>query len=249
MTRIDWTQVGQRYFEAGIDRGVLFVDGSSGVPWVGLVNFSQKQSGGESSPRYLDGIKISNRSSPEEFEGTLEAFNYPPEFERCDGTYRAENGLRVTQQQRKSFHMVYRSKIGNDVAGLDRAYRLHLLYNLRAQPSDRGYRTLVDQNEPITFSWNITSRAVPVTGFRPSAHYMVDSRDIPTELLTQLENLLYGTEETEPSIPTPGELLFMFDSYLDEIYDAGTPYTPVFVTYDAGDPYEPVVQTIDGGAL
>jgi hypothetical protein len=249
MTRIDWTQVGQRYYETGIDRGVLFVDDNPGVPWVGLVNFNQNQSGGESSPRYLDGIKVSNRSSPEELEGTLEAFTFPTEFERCDGTYRAENGLRVSQQRRRPFHMVYRSKIGNDTVGLDRAYKLHLLYNLRAEPSDRSYHTLVDQSEPITFSWKVTSRAVPVEGFRPSAHFMVDSRDIPAELLTQLENLLYGTEEAEPSIPTPGELLFMFDSYLDEVYDAGTPYTPVFVTYDAGDPYEPVVATIDGGAL
>lgn len=249
MTRIDWTQVGQRYFEAGIDRGVLFVDGSSGVPWVGLVNFNQRQSGGESSPRYLDGIKISNRASPEEFEGTLEAYTHPVEFERCDGTYRAENGLRVTQQRRRPFSMVYRSKIGNDVSGLERAYKLHLLYNLKAEPSDRGYHTLVDQNEPITLSWNITSRAVPVEGFRPSAHFIVDSRDIPAELLTELENLLYGTEDTESTLPSPGELLFMFDSYLDEVYDAGTPYTPVFETYDAGDPDEPVLETIDGGAL
>lgn len=249
MTRIDWSQVGQRFFEAGIDRGVLFTENGQGIPWVGLVNFNQKQSGGESSPRYLDGIKISNRTSPEEFEGTLEAYTYPIEFERCDGTYRAENGLRITQQRRRPFSMVYRSKIGNEVAGLERAYKLHLMYNLKAEPSDRGYKTLVEQNEPLTFSWNITSRAVPVEGYRPSAHFIVDSRDIPAELLIELENLLYGTEDTDPSLPTPGELLFMFDSYLDEVYDAGDPYTPVFVTYDAGDPYEPVVATIDGGAL
>lgn len=249
MTRLDWSQVGQRYFEAGIDRGVLFVNGNPGIPWVGLVNFNQSQSGGESSPRYLDGIKISNRSSPEEFEGTLEAFTYPIEFERCDGTYRADNGLRITQQRRRPFNMVYRSKIGNENAGLERAYKLHLMYNLTAEPSDRGYQTLVDQNEPLKLSWKITSRAVPVEGYRPSAHFIVDSRDIPAELLTQLEDLLYGTEDTDSSLPTPGELLFMFDSYLDEVYDAGTPYTPVFVTYDAGDPYEPVVLTIDGGAL
>lgn len=249
MTRIDWSEVGQRYFEAGIDRGVLFINGNPGVPWIGLVNFSHKQSGGESSPRYLDGIKISNRSSPEEFEGTLEAFTYPVEFERCDGTHRAENGLRVTQQRRQTFNMVYRSKVGDEIAGLSRAYKLHLMYNLKADPSDRGYRTLIDQTEPQTFSWNITSRAVPIEGFRPSAHFIIDSRDIPAELLTQLEDLLYGTEETDSSLPTPGELLFMFDSYLDEVYDAGTPYTPVFVTYDAGDPYEPVIATIDGGAL
>jgi hypothetical protein len=249
MTRIDWSQTGQRYFEAGIDRGVLYVENNPGVPWIGLVNFNQQQSGGESSPRYLDGIKISNRSSPEEFEGTLEAYTYPVEFERCDGTYRADNGLRITQQRRRSFNMVYRSKIGNEVVGLDRAYKLHLMYNLKAEPSDRGYRTLIDQTEPLMFNWKLTSRAIPIEGFRPSAHFIVDSRDIPAELLTQLEDLLYGTETTDASIPTPGELLFMFDSYLDRVYDAGTPYTPVFITYDAGDPFEPVVATIDGGAL
>jgi hypothetical protein len=249
MTRIDWAQVGHHYFEAGIDRGVLFVDDNPGVPWIGLVNFNHKQSGGEASPRYLDGIKISNRSSPEEFEGTLDAYMYPTEFERCDGTYRADNGLRITQQRRRPFNLVYRSKIGNEFVGLERAYKIHLMYNLSAAPSDRGYKTLVDQNEPLTFSWGITSRAVPVEGYRPSAHFIVDSRDVPAELLTQLEDILYGTEDAEPSMPTPGELLFLFDSYLDEVYDAGTPYTPVFAIYDAGDPYEPVVQIIDGGAL
>jgi hypothetical protein len=249
MTRIDWARAGERYFEAGIDRGVLYVNGNPGVPWVGLVNFNQTQSGGEPAERYLDGIKISNRTSPEQFEGTLEAYTYPVEFERCDGTYRADNGLRITQQRRIAFHMTYRSKIGNDVAGLDKAYKIHIMYNLRAQPSDRGYRTLIDQNEPLVFSWKLTSRAVAILGHRPSAHFIVDSRDIPAELLVQLEDILYGTELTNPSIPTPGELLFLFDSYLDMIYDAGTPFTPVFVTYDAGTPSTPVDATIDGGAL
>lgn len=249
MTRIDWTRAGDRYFEAGIDRGVLYVGENTGVPWLGLVGFNQNQSGGEAADRYLDGIKISNRSTPEQFEGNLEAYTYPVEFERCDGTYRADNGLRITQQRRVPFHMSYRSKIGNDLAGLEKAYKIHILYNLRAQPSDHGYRTLVEQNEPLTFSWKLTSRAVAVLGHRPSAHYIVDSRDIPTELLVQLEDILYGTELTEPSIPSPGELLFLFDSYLDMIYDAGTPFTPVFVTYDAGTPSTSVDATIDGGAL
>jgi hypothetical protein len=249
MTRIDWARAGDRYFEAGIDRGVLYVGDNPGVPWVGLVNFNQNQSGGETAGRYLDGIKISNRSTPEQFEGTLEAYTYPVEFERCDGTYRADNGLRVTQQRRVAFHMTYRSKIGNDLAGLEKAYKIHILYNLKAEPSDHGYHTLVEQNEPSTFSWKLTSRAVAVLGHRPSAHYIVDSRDIPAELLVQLENILYGTELTEASIPSPGELLFLFDSYLDLIYDAGTPFTPVFVTYDAGTPSTSVDATIDGGAL
>lgn len=250
MTSLDWATVGERYYEAGIDRGVLFLDGSPGVAWIGLANFNQTHTGGESSPRYLDGIKISNRSSPEEFEGTLEAFTYPVEFERCDGTYRAENGLRITQQRRKPFGMVFRSKVGDEIAGLQRAYKLHILYNLLAEPSDRGYQTLKDQNEPISFSWKVTSRAVAVEGFRPAAHYIVDSRDIPPPLLASLEDLLYGTDTTDPSLPTPGELFFLFDSYLDTVYDAGSPFTPVFVTYDAGDTTTTVGSTIDsGGAL
>lgn len=249
MTRIDWDRPGEHYFETGIDRGVLYVDDNPGIPWIGLVNFNQSQSGGESAERYLDGIKISNRTSPEEFEGTLEAYTYPTEFEPCDGTHRADNGLRITQQRRRPFNMVYRSQVGNDTTGLGRAYKIHIIYNLRAQPSDRGYHTLAEQNEPLMFSWKLTSRAVAVLGHRPSAHYIVDSRDIPAELLTQLEDILYGTETTDPSIPSPGELLFLFDSYLDLIYDAGTPFTPVFITYDAGDPSTPVDATIDGGAL
>jgi hypothetical protein len=249
MTRIDWSGVGERYFEAGIDRGVLYVDSDPGVAWIGLVNVSKSQSGGTAVARYLDGIKISNRTSPEEFEGTIEAFTYPIQFESCDGTTRIENGLRITQQRRKSFGMIYRSKVGNDVAGLDLGYKLHVLYNLKAEPSDRAFATLTDQNEPVTFSWKVTSRAVAVEGYRPSAHYVIDSRDIPAELLTAVEDILYGSDTTDPTLPSPGELVFMFDAFLDEVYDAGSPYTPVFVTYDAGTPATSITDTIDGGAL
>jgi len=247
MTRLDWGQTGERFFEAGIDYGVLFVDSNPGVPWIGLVGFTEKNSGGESSPRYLDGIKISNRTAPEEFEGTLEAYTYPLEFERCDGTYTAQNGLRIAQQKRRPFSMSYRSKVGNEIQGLELGYKLHLLYNLTAEPSDREYQSLKDQNDPITFSWKITSRAAVIDGYRPTAHFIVDSRDVPAELLANLEDILYGTDTINSSIPSPGELLFMFDSYLDSVYDAGTPYTEVFATYDAGDTTTAVVTTIDGG--
>lgn len=249
MTRIVWTGVGERFFEAGVDRGVLYVGNNPGVPWIGLINVSKKQSGGQAAPRYLDGIKISNRASPEEFEGTIEAFTYPTEFEQCDGTGRLENGLRVTQQRRKTFGMVYRSRVGNDLSGIEAGYKLHILYNLRAEPSDAGYRTLTDQLEPITFSWDVTSRPELVAGHRPSAHYVVDSRDVPAGLLQTLEDLLYGTEITDPALPTPGELVFLFDSFEDLVYDAGSPYTPVFATYDAGTPFDTFDETIDGGAL
>jgi len=248
MTRLDWDRTGERFFEAGADQAVLYINGLSGVSWSGLVGFSHTQSGGESSPRYLDGVKISNRTAPEEFEGTLEAYTYPTEFERCDGTARADNGLRITKQRRKPFNMAYRTKIGNDVDGLDAAYKLHFLYNLTAEPTDRSYKTLTDQTEPLTFSWKVTSRGVAVSGYRPTAHFYIDTRDIPSGLLQDLEDILYGTDTTDASLPEPDELFFMFDSYSDTVYDAGSPLTPVFASYDAGTPTTTVDQTIDGGA-
>lgn len=248
MARINWEANGAHFFEAGVDRGVLYVGANPGVPWTGLVNVNVKQSGGKTKARWLDGIKISNRASPEEFECVVEAYTYPIEFEVCDGTRRIENGLRIKQQKRKPFNLVYRTRIGNEIEGSEFAYRIHILYNLTAEPTDRGYRTLSDQPEPLLFSWNVTSRAPMVSGFRPSSEFQIDSRDIPTDLLSAVEDILYGTENTEPSVPTPGELVFMFDSYEDLVYDAGTPYTPVFATYDAGDTTTPYDNTIDGGA-
>lgn len=249
MAKINWVTSGDRVYEAGIDRGVLYLSDSPGVPWIGLVNVNQGQQGGEAKPRYRDGIKVGNRTSPEEFEATIEAYTYPPEFERCDGTYRSDNGLRITQQRRKSFGMTYRTKIGNENVGLEHGYKIHVLYNLKAEPSDHGYKTLTDNADPITFSWKVSSRAAVISGYRPTSHFILDSRDVPAALLTAVEELLYGTESTEPTLPTPGELMFLFDSFEDLVYDAGDPYTPVFVTYDAGTPATSVTDTIDGGAL
>lgn len=249
MARISWSQPGERVFETGIDRGVLYVTGKPGVPWTGLVNVNQTQSGGQVKRRYRDGIQIGNRTSPEDFAASIEAYTYPVEFERCDGTYRAENGLRVTQQRRRPFNMTYRSKIGNDVDGLTHGYKIHFLYNLKAQPSDHGYKTLTNNAEPMTFNWKVSAAAVAVSGYRPTAHFWIDSRDIPAELLQTIEDKLYGTDTTDAALPDPGELMFLFDSFEDAVYDAGDPYTPVFVTYDAGTPATSVTETIDGGAL
>lgn len=249
MTRINWSKAGDRFFEAGVDRGVLYVEGNVGVPWIGLIEINHSQSGGDPKPRYLDGIKISNYSSPEEFEATIQAYTYPTEFEQCDGTSRIQNGLRATRQRRKSFSLVYRSKVGNDVIGLDHAYKIHILYNLKAAPSDRGYRTLSDNTEAIPFSWKVTSRADMISGLFPTAHFVIDSRDVPNQLLQDLENILYGDPTKEPSLPSAGELVFMFDSFEDLVYDAGSPFTPVFAVYDAGGPETPIEDTLDGGAL
>lgn len=247
MTRIDWSGTGQRFYETGIDRGVLYVGDSPGVPWIGLVSVDQAQSGGAEKARYRDGIKISNRSAPEEFDATIEAFTYPLEFEPCDGTYRGENNLRLTMQRRKAFGLSYRTLIGNDLKGISLGSRIHIVYNLRAEPSQRGYQTLTESPDAMTFSWKVSARPEVVLGFRPTPHFIVDSRDVPPELFAAIEDILYGNDDTEPALPTAGELMFLFDQYEDMIYDAGSPLTPVFVTYDAGTPDTPVGETIDGG--
>lgn len=249
MARIDWSAVGSRFFEAGVDRGVLYLADNPGVPWVGLTAVNQSQSGGESKPRYIDGVKISNHASPEEFRATIEALTYPTEFEQCDGTAFVQNGLRATQQRRKPFSMVYRTRVGNDIDGVDHSYKIHILYNLRAEPTERGYQTLGEQDEAMVFSWDVTARGELINGLLPTAHFEVDSRDVPVDLLQALEDILYGAEMTDPSLPSPGELVFLFDSFEDLVYDAGTPFTPVFATYDAGSPSTPVLETIDGGEL
>lgn len=249
MARITWSEAGSRLFEAGVDRGVLYVGDEPGVPWDGLIRVQDKRSGGKPKPRFIDGVKVSNHAGSEQFEGTIEAFTYPREFEVCDGTAQHEHGLRVKRQRRKAFDLVYRTKIGNDISGLDHAYRLHILYNLRAQPTERGFDTLGEDIDPLTFSWDVTARPVMVEGFLPTAYFEIDSREVPAELLETLENMLYGDATQNASLPSAGELLFLFDSYEDQVYDAGHILTPVFSTHDAGGIATAVVTTIDSGGV
>lgn len=247
--RLDWSKVGDRFFEAGVDRGVLYVGDNPGVSWLGLTQVSDSSSGGEAKPRYLDGVKISNHAAPEQFEADLEALHYPLEFEPCDGTVVVQNGLRVSQQNRKPFGLSYRTMVGNAVTGMDQAYKIHILYNLRAAPSPRDYQTLGDKNEAMPFAWSLTSRGELVEDLRPVSHFSVDTRDVPAELVDILENMLYGDEFGDPTLPSPGELIFLFDAFQDDVYDAGSPFTPVYAIYDAGSPSTPVTHTLDGGAL
>jgi hypothetical protein len=249
MTRIAWSEPGSRLFEAGVDRGVLYVGDNAGVPWVGLISVQDNVSGGVAKPLYVDGVNVSNHSGPERFEASIEAFTYPSEFEQCDGTMPHQNGLQVKRQIRQPFNLVYRTRIGNDIEGVDHAYKIHILYNLRAEPSQRGYGTIADEVEPMTFTWDVTARPEVIPGFRPTPYFEIDSRKIPNELLETIENILYGDETQDASLPTAGELLFMFDSYDDLVYDAGSPLTPVFSIHDAGSASTPVTSTIDSGGV
>lgn len=247
MARLDWQGTGQRFYEAGVDRGVLYVGESPGVPWIGLISVNESSSGVDVKPRYLDGVKIGNTHSLEHFEANIEAYTYPTEFEQCDGSAHVAYGLRAKQQRRKNFGLSYRTLVGNDVKGLGFGYKIHLIYNALAEPSDKASRTLNDEGFAHNFDWHITTRAVLVEGFAPSAHFVVDSRDTPADLMQAFEDILYGDSDNDPRLPSPGELVFLFDSHNDLTYDAGDPFDPFYVTYDAGTPATPYTETIDGG--
>lgn len=215
MAKITWDAVGEHRYETGVDHGVLYqVDASGnyvdGVAWNGLTNVSESPSGAEAQKQYADNMNYLTLYSAEEFGATVEAFTYPDEFEQNDGSASPVPGLNIGQQPRKSFGMVYRTKVGNDIAGDDYGYKLHLLYGCRASPSERGYATINDSPEAITFSWELTTTPVQITGYEPSAQLVVDSTKFTTETkarLTALEDILFGTENAEPRLPLPGEVI------------------------------------------
>lgn len=212
MTRVTWGATGERYFETGLDRGVLYVGDSPGVAWPGLISINEAPSGGGPRPYYIDGFKYLNLSASEEFEATLNAFASPKEFAPCDGTTAVQNGLFATQQPRRAFHLSYRTKIGNDVDGRDHAYKIHLVYNALAGPSQRNRTTQSNDNTPDSHTWQLTTLPPSLTGMKPTAHFEIDSRFTPPGLLAYIEGILYGTDAAPPRIPMVSELLDVFRS-------------------------------------
>ena len=209
MTRLDWGTPGERFFEAGVDRGVLYITGD-GVPWNGLTAVRESPSGGEPTPYYIDEIKYRNLSAAEEFAATIEALNSPPEFAACDGVSQIHTGLFVSEQPRTSFDLSYRNLVGNDLEGEEHGYKIHLVYNALASPTERTNSTLTDSPSPLGLSWTISTMAPALVNRRRSAHFVVDSRTTDPLVLEELEDILYGTVSTDPSIPTPTELVALF---------------------------------------
>lgn len=209
---IVWDKTGERFYETGIDRGVLYVQDAAGayplgVPWNGLTGVTESPTGAEPTPLYADNIKYLELMSVEEFGANVEAYTYPEEFEQCDGSAELTPGVTLGQQPRKSFGLCYRTRLGNDLVGDDYGYKLHLIYGAKAAPSDKGYETINDTPDAITFSWDVTTTPVPVTGFKPTASLVVDSTKVESEKLKALEAILYGSEETEARLPLPDEVL------------------------------------------
>jgi len=209
---LTWDEVGEREYETGVDRGVLYQpDGSGaygdGVPWNGLTTVTESPSGAESNPQFADNIKYLNLLSAEEFGGTIEAFTYPDEFGQNDGTVQPSAGVAVGQQARKPFGLCYRSLIGNDTDGTDHGYRLHLVYGAQASPSEKAYATINDSPEAIAFSWEFTTTPVAVTGLKPAALITIDSTEVDAADLAALEAILYADDAR---LPLPDEVIDIF---------------------------------------
>ena len=208
--KLVWDKSGERFYETGVNKGVLYPlaeDGyTKGVAWNGLTAVTESPSGAEATPLYADNIKYLNLMSAEEFGATIEAYTYPDEFGECNGEASLVAGVSIGQQTRKTFGMAYQTKIGNDV-NADLGYKIHLIYGALAAPSEKAYATVNDSPEAITFSWEITTTPVEVTGFKPTASLVIDSTKVDAEKLAALEAILYGTDEAEARLPLPDEVL------------------------------------------
>lgn len=212
MSKLTWDQAGDRLYETGVKNGVLYVLGEdgkykTGVAWNGLTAVTESPSGAEATPLYADDIKYLNLMSNEEFGATIEAYTYPDEFAECDGSANIATGISIGQQSRKTFGFAYTTTLGNDLVGNDYGYKIHLVYGALAAPSEKAYATINDSPEAITFSWEISTTPVSVTGFKPTAHLEIDSTKVPAEKLAELEALLYGSSDKEATLPTPDEIM------------------------------------------
>lgn len=210
-----WDQVGERFYESGVKNGVLYVQNSVGayplgIAWNGLTAVTESPSGAEASPIYADDIKYVNLMSVEEFGATIEAYTYPDAFAVCDGSAALATGVAIGQQKRSIFGLAYKTALGNDVDGLDYGYKLHLIYGALASPSEKGYQTINDSPEAITFSWEVSTTAVAVTGKKPTASLVIDSSKADAAKLAALEAILFGTVGADPRLPLPDEIATLF---------------------------------------
>lgn len=208
--KLSWDNSGERLYETGVKNGVLYVQNAGkypkGVAWNGLTAVTESPSGAEATPLYADDIKYVELTSEEEFGGTIEAYTYPDEFAECDGSAELVKGVKIGQQKRKVFGLVYKTTLGNDEDGNDHGYKLHLVYGCKAAPSEKAYATINDSPEAITFSWEFTTTPVAVAGHKPTAHIEIDSTKADSTCLAALEAKLFGTESDEPQLPLPDEV-------------------------------------------
>jgi hypothetical protein len=254
MTVLEWDKVSEKVFETGVDKGVLYIPNAQGeyvegYAWNGLISVSESPSGAESNKQYANNKVYLNLMSAEEFAATIEAFTFPDKFMECDGSAELAPGVFVAQQRRKSFGLSYRSLVGNDVDNTDFGYKLHLVYEGLAAPSEKAYTTVNDSPEAATFSWEVTTTPVPVPGHRSAATIVIDSTKVDAGKLADLEDILYGTAGSAARLPLPAEIIALFSG------GALTQVMPVAPTYNASTDtitiptVAGVVYQIDGEAV
>lgn len=216
--KLTWNRTGERLYETGVNKGVLYIPDATGaytdgVAWNGLTTVTESPSGAEATALYADNIKYLNLISAEEFGATIEAYTYPDEFGQFDGISSPAVGVSVGQQNRKSFGLAYQTRVGNDVVGSDFGYKIHLIYNATAAPSEKAFATINDSPEAITFSWELTTTPVDTgadNDLKPTAQLTIDSTKADAVDMAALEAILYGGETDEPRLPLPEEVLAIF---------------------------------------
>lgn len=217
MAKLVWDKSGERLYETGVKNGALYVYDSTqkkygtGVAWNGLTAVTESPSGAEATALYADDIKYLNLLSTEEFGATIEAYTYPDAFAECDGSAELSEGVMIGQQKRKTFGLAYKTTLGNDTDGNDYGYKLHIIYGCLAAPSEKAYATINDSPEAITFSWEVTTTPVEVTGHKPTASITIDSTKADPTKLATLEKKLFGDDsEGTPTLLLPDEIAQIF---------------------------------------
>jgi len=214
LTRITWDAIGERRYESGVDRGVLYVEGLDGVAWNGLTQVAEKPSGGAPQPYYIDGQKFVHTSAAEDFAATLGALTYPDEFDACDGYAEYNIGMYLTGQPRKQFGLSYRSMVATD-ANSGEGYKVHIVYGALVSPAERDHQTETNAVTPMPFGWDIQTVPQAAAGFKPTAHVVLDSRLMKGLALAAIEDILYGTDSNAPRLPAVAEVSSTIDSFAD----------------------------------
>ena len=265
MSKLIWDEIGKRFYETGVRQGVLYPQDATGtyplgIAWNGLTAVTESPSGAEANPLYADDIKYLNLISAEEFGATIEAYTYPDEFAVCDGSGELAVGVVIGQQKRTGFGLCYRTALGNDIEGEDFGYKLHLIYGAMAALSEKGYASINDAPEAITFSWEVTTTPVVITGFKPTASLTIDSTKVDVAKLVALEVILFGTIAADPRLPLPDEIATLFaaavplalalstTSPIDDAIDVAVDAS-IVLTFNNKVLRESVVVTSDAGLL
>ena len=209
MTVLLWDQPGERFYETGVDRGVLYLSDNSGVPWNGLTALEEDFNAMSSTPTYFDGVKSRDSDDFGPYSASLSAFTYPDEFLEYEGILPLGNGLSVDGQRAKTFGLSYRTRLGNDTEGTDYGYKLHVLYNLSASPADKTNDTLTETPSLAEFKWGLSSVPVKIDGYRPTAHLIFNSTTLDPVLLSSIEDILYGSDVSNSRLPSVDELISM----------------------------------------